>query len=87
MGLSPTMRTFPDHHRFRNADLDAGDGTAVVVTEKDAEKIKHLDGRGDHCWYLEIEMEFAEPVDAFLEDLLRSRGMTLRDASLVPVHP
>ena len=86
VGLSPTMRTFPDHHRFGNADLDAGDGTAVVVTEKDAEKIKHLDGLGDHCWYLEIEMEFAEPVDAFLEDLLRSRGMTLREATLVPVE-
>ena len=75
IGLSPVLRTFPDHHRFVNADLEAGEGTAVVVTEKDAEKIKHLDGLRDNCWYLEIQMEFAEPVDDFLEDLLRSRGV------------
>ncbi|MCY3839948.1 MAG: lipid A export permease/ATP-binding protein MsbA [Gammaproteobacteria bacterium] len=83
IGLSPFMRTFPDHHRFASADLEAGEGTAVVVTEKDAEKIKHLDGLQDDCWYLEIQMEFAEPVDDFLEDLLRSRGVDLRDTTVV----
>ena len=86
IGLSPLMRTFPDHHRFGINDLEAGEGTAVVVTEKDAEKIKHLDGLGDHCWYLEIQMEFAEPVDEFLEDLLRSRGVTLPDSTRVAVE-
>ena len=86
LGLSPLMRTFPDHHRFAAADLDAGEGTVVVVTEKDAEKIKHLDGLGANCFYLEIEMEFAEPVDEFLEDLLRSRGVDLRDATVVAVE-
>ncbi|MCY3621980.1 MAG: lipid A export permease/ATP-binding protein MsbA [Gammaproteobacteria bacterium] len=75
IGVSPVMRTFPDHHRFGIADLEAGEGSAVVVTEKDAEKIKHLDGLRDNCWYLEIQMEFAEPVDEFLEDLLRTRGV------------
>ena len=85
VGLSPLMRTFPDHHRFTTADLDAGEDTVVVVTEKDAEKIKHLDGLGDNCWYLEIEMQFDESVDGFLEDLLRSRGVTLRDTAVVPV--
>ena len=86
IGLSPPMRTFADHHRFGNADLEAGEGTAVVVTEKDAEKIKHLDGLRDNCWYLEIQMEFAEPVDGFLEDLLRSRGVDLRDATVAAVE-
>lgn len=79
VGLAPLMRTFPDHHRFVNADLEAGEGTSVVVTEKDAEKIKHLHGVGDNCWYLEIEMDFPEPVDDFLENLLRSRGVSFRD--------
>ncbi|MXY57970.1 MAG: lipid A export permease/ATP-binding protein MsbA [Gammaproteobacteria bacterium] len=85
VGLSAPMRTFPDHHRFVAADLVAGEDTAVVVTEKDAEKIKHLDGVGDHCWYVEIEMEFAEPVDEFLEDLLRSRGVALGGTTMVSV--
>lgn len=86
IGLSPLMRTFPDHHRFGIADLEAGEGTAVVVTEKDAEKIKHLDGLRADCWYLEIQMEFAEPVDDFLENLLRSRGVDLRDTAVVAVE-
>lgn len=86
VGLSPVMRTFPDHHRFVTADVAAGDDTVVVVTEKDAEKIKHLDGLGNNCWYLEIEMEFAEPVDDFLEHLLRSRGVSLRDTTVVAVE-
>ncbi|MDE0193668.1 MAG: lipid A export permease/ATP-binding protein MsbA [Gammaproteobacteria bacterium] len=86
IGLSPLMRTFPDHHRFGIADLEAGEGTAVVVTEKDAEKIKHLDGLRANCWYLEIQMEFAEPVDDFLEELLRSRGVDLRDTAVVAVE-
>ena len=85
VGLSPPMRTFPDHHRFGITDLEAGEGTAVVATEKDAEKIKHLDGLRDTCWYLEIRMEFAEPVDGFLEHLLRCRGVALRDATPVSV--
>ncbi len=77
VGLTPLMRTFPDHHRFVVGDLEPGDATAVVVTEKDAEKIKDLHGVGDNCFYLEIEMDFAEPVDGFLEELFRSRGLTL----------
>ena len=80
LGLSPLMRTFPDHHRFVAADLDAAEDSVVVVTEKDAEKIKHLHGLGANCFYLEIEMEFAEPVDEFLEDLLRSRAVDLRES-------
>ena len=86
IGLSPPMRTFPDHHRFAAADLDAGKDTVVVVTEKDAERIKHLHGLGANCFYLEIEMEFAEAVDEFLEELLRSRGVDLRDTTVVAVE-
>ena len=86
LGLSPLMRTFPDHHRFVAADLEAGEDTVVVVTEKDAEKIKHLHGLGANCFYLEIEMEFADPVDDFLEDLLRSRGVTLGERTALTVE-
>ena len=86
LGISPLMRTFPDHHRFVAADLVADEDTAVVVTEKDAEKIKHLEGLGDNCWYVEIEMEFAEPVDELLADLLGSRGVTLRDPTAVSIE-
>ena len=86
IGLVPLVRTFPDHHRFVVDDLEAGEATAVVVTEKDAEKIKDLNGIADNCWYLEIEMEFAEPVDGFLEELFRSRGLPLRGSAAAIVE-
>ena len=87
VGLAPVMRTFPDHHRFAAADLAAGEGAAVVVTEKDAEKIKHLGEVGDHCWYLEIEMDFCEPVDELLLGLLRRHGVAIRRPATAPVEP
>ena len=77
IGLAPPMRTFPDHHDFTLADLDAGEGTAVVVTEKDAEKIRALEGVPTACWYLEIDVAFEEPVDALLEELFTERGIPL----------
>ena len=80
VGLSPAVRVFPDHHRYVLADLAAQTGVAVVVTEKDAEKIKDLDGIGDDCWYLEIEMCFVEPVDGLLEELLRSHDVMVPKA-------
>ncbi|MDE0420968.1 MAG: lipid A export permease/ATP-binding protein MsbA [Gammaproteobacteria bacterium] len=86
IGLAPVMRTFGDHHRFVAADLAAGEGVSVVVTEKDAEKIKDLGDVGNHCWYLEIEMEFLEPVDELLHDLLVSHGVAFHDPVLPPVE-
>jgi tetraacyldisaccharide 4'-kinase len=44
---------FPDHHRFRPADLDFGDDLPVVMTEKDAVKCSAF--AGEDFWYLPIE--------------------------------
>ena len=77
IGLAPPLRTFPDHHDFTLADLDAAEGTAVVVTEKDAEKIRALEGVPSTCWYLEIDVAFDEPVDGLLEEMLSDRGIPL----------
>jgi len=74
IGLAPELRSFPDHHRFASADLDVGDGIALV-TEKDAEKIRTLDGVAPDCWYLEIDVHFDEPVDDMLEDLFSRHGI------------
>jgi tetraacyldisaccharide 4'-kinase len=41
-GLKPVPHPFPDHHRFRAADLDFGDGAPVVMTEKDAVKCRRF---------------------------------------------
>jgi tetraacyldisaccharide 4'-kinase len=40
-GLKPVPHPFPDHHLFRAGDLEFGDGAPVVMTEKDAVKLRH----------------------------------------------
>ncbi len=73
IGLDPVMRGFPDHHYFVAADLEVA-GATVVITEKDAEKVRAFDAP-PHCWYLEIGMRFTEPVDDFLEQLFVEHGV------------
>ena len=73
IGVKVPVRGFPDHHRFSMADLEVAEGT-IVVTEKDAEKIRHL-GALRHCWYLEIDMRFAAPVDERLRAILCKGGV------------
>ena len=75
-----TLRAFPDHHRFQRSDVAADDDAAVVVTEKDAEKIKVLPDVA-HCWYLEIEMRFVEPVDDRLARIFADCGVALGTAN------
>lgn len=83
MGLDATLRTFPDHHVFSAEDVAVGgDGQVVVVTEKDAEKLKTFDATAiSHCWYLEIDLGFSEPVDDFLAELLAECGVLPRTAA------
>ena len=40
-GLEIRPHPFPDHHRFRPQDLEFGDDRPVVMTEKDAVKLRH----------------------------------------------
>ena len=87
VGLTPPLQAFPDHHRFTLADVTRT-AAAVVMTEKDAEKLRGCDAPAN-AWYLEIEMRFAEAsasgsdefdADAFLEQLLASKGIELNPA-------
>ena len=76
IGLAPSLRAFPDHHRFSLADAQVPGAAAVLMTEKDAEKVRVL-GPPPNCWYLEIDMRFLEPVDNLLETLFRAKGLAL----------
>ena len=79
IGLDSTLRAFPDHHVFTAEDVAVADDGQVVVTEKDAEKLKMFDASAiRHCWYLEIDVGFSEPVDDFLTELLTERGVIRR---------
>jgi tetraacyldisaccharide 4'-kinase len=41
LGLKPVPHPFPDHYPFRAADLEFGDEAPVLLTEKDAVKLRH----------------------------------------------
>jgi tetraacyldisaccharide 4'-kinase len=41
LGAKPLPHPFPDHHAFGPHDLEFGDGLPVLLTEKDAVKLRH----------------------------------------------
>jgi tetraacyldisaccharide 4'-kinase len=74
LNLAKTL-ALPDHHDFKNADLDALTGQTVLCTEKDAVKLLDLPGSSGMQW-LAVPLEFSpEPafftaLDALLAPLL-----------------
>jgi len=68
-GVKLVPHPFPDHHPFRERDLEFGDGAPVLMTEKDAVKCKRF-ARPQH-WVLPVR---AVPDAAFDEWLLRRLG-------------
>ena len=57
-GLEVIEHPFPDHHALSPADLDFGDGLAVLMTEKDA--VKCREAAGPRLWYVPVEAAFSE---------------------------
>ena len=57
-GLEIREHPFPDHHALSAADLDFGDGLAVLMTEKDAVKCRQV--AGPRHWYVPVEAAFSE---------------------------
>jgi tetraacyldisaccharide 4'-kinase len=41
LGVKVLPHAFPDHHRFAPSDLEFGDDAPVLMTEKDAVKLRH----------------------------------------------
>ncbi|HEX8756186.1 MAG TPA: tetraacyldisaccharide 4'-kinase [Steroidobacteraceae bacterium] len=57
-GLQLIEHPFPDHHALSSADLDFGDGLAVLMTEKDA--VKCGQPASPRLWYVPVEAAFSE---------------------------
>ncbi len=67
LGLDIIEHAFPDHYRYRESDVDFGDGLPVIMTEKDAVKCRRF--ARPNQWYL--------PVDAKLPAQFGRRLLTL----------
>ena len=52
LGVRALEHPFPDHHPLRPAELDFGDDAPVVMTEKDAVKLRHA--ARPHWWVLPV---------------------------------
>ena len=71
LGLRVIEHPFPDHYRYRPADLDFGDDLPVLMTEKDAVKCQRF-ARPNH-WYLPVNAELPAQFGLRLLSLLRER--------------
>ena len=67
LGIDATCHVFPDHHRFRPADLAFAAASAILMTEKDA--VKCLAFADDRCWALPVDAV----VDASLVTLIEGK--------------
>jgi len=67
-GLQVIAHEFPDHHALSAADLDFGDGLAVLMTEKDAVKCREL--ADPRLWYVPVEAVFSDADSRRLLELL-----------------
>jgi len=55
-GVHAEIYAYPDHHTFTGSELEFDDDRPVVVTEKDAVKLRRLDVPAG-CWYLQVAVQ------------------------------
>lgn len=73
-GLKLIKHPLRDHAALSPADVTFGDDCPVIMTEKDAVKCRDLDA--PHCWYVPVDVEFADPRGALWLDSLLQRIAT-----------
>ena len=76
LGVKVAPHPFPDHHRFAPQELDFGDDAAVMMTEKDAVKLRHA--ARANWWVLpvtaELDPAFGEWLSERLDGFRRSKA-------------
>jgi len=76
LGIKVLPHPFPDHHAFKPADLDFGDEAPVLMTEKDAVKLRRA--ARPNWWVLpvtaELDAAFGEWLTRRLDGFRRSKA-------------
>ena len=67
-GINIEEHAFPDHHGFRRSDLEFGDASAVLMTEKDAVKCRRFEL--ENAWYVPIDVNMPEAFEREVKLLL-----------------
>ena len=71
IGIDPIEHEFPDHHEFTSQDLNLKPELPILVTHKDAVKLKGMDNY--NIWVVPLEIELSENIQDQLMQLLETR--------------
>ena len=71
MGIDVIEHEFPDHHEFNAQDLNLKPDLPILVTHKDAVKLKRL--ARENIWVVPLQIELGEELSSRILDLLESR--------------
>ncbi len=79
LGFEPSLIAFKDHYRFKDTDFNHVQNGILVVTEKDAQKIRELPQVAPNTWFPRIEIQFEGDVDRHLSEMFGEHGVELSD--------
>ena len=71
MGVEAIEHEFPDHHEFSARDLNLKPDLPILVTHKDAVKLKGL--ARDDIWVVPLQIELGETLKNNILELLEQR--------------
>jgi tetraacyldisaccharide 4'-kinase len=69
------LHPYPDHHVFDGSEVNFDEPWPVVCTEKDAVKLRMLEGLPSDCWSLEVELSLDDDTVQRLDQVLRKHGI------------
>lgn len=85
-GFNPVEHSFADHHDFTAEDLQFDDQLPVIMTEKDAVKVRFIEGLSDElqrrCWYLPVEAVIDEAFYTAIIAQLHSKILPAKKQSI-----
>ena len=71
IGIDPIEHEFPDHHEFTSEDLNLRPELPILVTHKDAVKLKGM--ANYNIWVVPLEIELSQDLQDQLMQLLETR--------------
>ncbi|TDJ27869.1 MAG: lipid A export permease/ATP-binding protein MsbA [Gammaproteobacteria bacterium] len=71
MGIDPIEHEFPDHHDFTQQDIDLKPDLPILVTHKDAVKLKGMPG--ENIWVVALTIELSPEVQEIFLNLLETK--------------
>ena len=71
IGIDPIEHEFPDHHEFTDQDLNLKPDLPILVTHKDAVKLKGM--ANPNIWVVPLEIELSQDLQDQIMQLLETR--------------